>query len=66
MGNVVIGRHINGISLNELEYASDEKGKTLEFENVEEASRFLIEAGATKEDLFYYVFEDAETGEKIR
>lgn len=65
MGSVVIGRHINGISLNPLEYASDEKGNILEFENVEDASRFLIEAGAMKADLFYYVFEDAETGEKI-
>lgn len=62
---VVIGRYINGISLNDLEYAMNESGNILEFNDLDSAKNFLLEKGETEEGLYCYIFEDAETGEKL-
>lgn len=48
---VVVGRPINGISLNGLEYLLDEDGKIEIFPSLEEAHQVLINGGVWEEDL---------------
>lgn len=72
---VLIGRFINGICLNPLEYLldkpEDEGGVPMEFESVEKAKEFLFsqvdDAEAMQEDLDNNIFHfvDAETNEII-
>jgi hypothetical protein len=48
----LIGRPINGISINGLEYVLDgEDGDVIEFETEEKAKEFLFQHGGTQEDL---------------
>lgn len=57
---IMIGRHIEGITLNPLEYALKERdGEPLLFKDVDEAKEFLMDAGCTKEQLEWFVFEEA-------
>jgi hypothetical protein len=46
-----IGRHINGISLNPLEYILNKEGKVKEFTTREKAKQFLFDQGGSQEDL---------------
>lgn len=55
---IVIGRHINGITINPLEYLLNDDGTIKEFENKAKAVEFLRENGFTDEDLDYMVFEE--------
>lgn len=59
MSKYIIGRPINGIPLNGLEYATDDDGALLQFDSIESAEIFLKENGATKEDIedFYMIVE---------
>lgn len=45
MGKVIVGRPINGISINGLEYLLNNDGNEMEFENKEQAVMFLRENG---------------------
>lgn len=45
---VLIGRPINGISINGLEYVLDENGEPIKFETDEQARQFLKEHGIGK------------------
>lgn len=47
---IIIGRHIEGISLNPLEYLLDDKEKLMEFESEEDAKDFLRQKGINNED----------------
>ena len=47
---VVIGRPVNGISLNGLEYALDENQEYLHFDSVEDAKQFLRDNGVEEDD----------------
>ena len=58
MTGVVVGRHINGITINPLEYLLDEDGEPLVFETEEKAKEFLAEKGFTEEDMHWMVFEE--------
>ncbi len=55
---IVIGRPVNGISLNGLEYALDDDGNYIHFSSVCEAKRFLRDNGVEDEneleDCFIY------------
>ena len=51
----IVGRHINGICLNELEFVLDDDGEMIEFTNPEEAKSFLFERGAVEEDFDTYL-----------
>jgi len=53
---VVVGRHINGITLNDLEYLLDDDGEVRVFENDEAAKTFLKEIGFTDDDIYWFVF----------
>jgi hypothetical protein len=62
---IVIGRPINGISLNGLEYLLDEDGEYKQFESTEEAKTFLnsmFEEPLTDDQLEdSFMFLDTET-----
>ena len=60
---VIIGSHINGITINPLEYILDEDDDVMEFNSKEEAISFLKDHGATEDEIYYYVFE--EVGRKV-
>lgn len=62
---IVIARHINGICLNGFEYVVDENGDIFEFIDKEIAVTFMKEHGAIDEDLEYYFFKDAVSGETV-
>jgi hypothetical protein len=54
---VKVGRHIEGISLNPLEYVLDgSDGEIMWFDSKEAAVGFLKTAGATDDDIDWYRF----------
>jgi hypothetical protein len=56
--NVFVKRHIEGITLNPLEYMLDaESGKPMIFDDEAAAKAFLLENGETEDDLQWYVFK---------
>ena len=54
---VIVGKHINDISINPLEYLLNSYGDPMEFENEEEAEEFLREKGVTDEEMQWIIFE---------
>lgn len=72
---IIIGKFINGICLNPMEYLLDKPeedgGIPMEFENIEKAKEFLLEQAddkkAMKDDLDNNIFHfvDAETYEVL-
>lgn len=61
MNGIIIGRHINGITLNPLEYVLDEDGELMVFETEDKAKNFLREHGFDDEDMEYLVFEEVHS-----
>lgn len=59
MDKYIIGRPINGIPLNGLEYALDNNQEFLQFDSIGDAEAFLKQSGATEEDIenFYMIVE---------
>lgn len=57
---VIVGKHINGVVLNPLEYLLDDEGEPLEFETKEAAKCYLKEHGYSEEEFSGLFFEDAE------
>ena len=56
---IIVGRYINGICLNDLEYLLDgPDGNEIEFESKQAAINFLKNHGATDEEIDYMVFEE--------
>lgn len=58
--SIVVGRHIEGITLNPLEYLMDDAGKEIQFETEEKAKEWLREKGFTDEDMENFSFEESE------
>jgi hypothetical protein len=58
---IIIGRPVNGISINGLEYALDEHGKVKEFSDKKEAEQFLKDNGFLDKELDYFFYEEIET-----
>lgn len=57
----IVGRHINGITINPLEYVLEsEDGDIKEFDSEEDAIKFLLNVGADEEDLEWFVFQEVE------
>lgn len=56
MNEIIVGRSIEGISLNPLEFLVDESGELIKFKTKEHAIRFLKENGADEEDIYYMQF----------
>ena len=53
MKRVAVGRHINGITINPLEYLLDDEGDLMTFESEEKAKEFLAEKGFSEEDMYW-------------
>jgi hypothetical protein len=54
---ITIGRHINGITINPLEYVLEDDGRYRLFEDVEAAKSFLLEAGIPSEEVEEYTYK---------
>jgi hypothetical protein len=54
---VIVGRPINGISINLLEYLLDDNGEVRKFTNKESAKKFLRGNGFTSADINSFTFE---------
>lgn len=57
--SVIIGRPINGISLNGLEYAQTDDGEILIFDDRKKAENFLLDSGVIEDDLWYFTFVES-------
>ena len=53
---VIVGKHINGITINPLEYLLDETGDVLEFDDESTAREYLRDKGLTDDELDSLVF----------
>ena len=61
MKKIIVGRHIEGIALNGLEYLLNEySGRALKFESVEEAKEYLVKNGVSEEEMYYLKFIEVE------
>lgn len=59
---VIVGKHINGITINPFEHLLDgDNGEPIEFVNEEAAKTFLKEKGFSDDDLYWLVFETVDT-----
>ena len=58
---VIIGRPVNGISINGLEWLLDDNGELKEFIDSNMARSFLLENGENIENIYSYWFEDEGT-----
>ena len=54
---IIVGRHIDGITINPLEYLLDENEEVMKFINKKEAKSFLRLHGFADEDIYWLVFE---------
>ena len=61
---IAIGRHINGITINALEWVLDDDCKLRLFESEESARAFLAEHGVTEKAMYWMVFEEVMEGEE--
>lgn len=57
MSKIIVGRPINGISLNGLEWLLDDEDEVMEFDSEEQATAFLQENGMTEEEMEYVDFK---------
>lgn len=57
---ILVGRHIEGITLNDLEYLMDASGELMEFDREDGAIKFLKDKGFTDEDIYNLVFVESE------
>lgn len=62
MKRIAVGRHVNGITINPLEYLLDDEGDLMIFESEEKAKEFLAEKGFSEEDMYWMVFEEVDDG----
>jgi hypothetical protein len=62
---IVIGRPVNGISINGLEWLLDDNGDPIRFIDGSAAKQFLLDNGESSENIYSYWFEDEETGFRL-
>jgi hypothetical protein len=62
---VIIGRAVNGISVNGLEWLLDDNDEPIRFADGNAAKQFLLDNGECAENIYTYWFEDEETGTKL-
>ena len=61
---ILVGRVINGISINGLEFLLKDEGEDRrEFNTVEDAKGFMREVGCPENEIDTYQYVDKETGE---
>jgi hypothetical protein len=59
---VIIGRPINDISINGLEWLLNDDNELMKFIDGNTAKQFLLDNGEIAENIYTYWFEDEETG----
>ena len=59
---VIVGRPINGININGLEWLLDSNSELMRFSDCNTAKLFLLDNGELIENEYSYWFEDEETG----
>ena len=57
---IIISRHINGISINGYEHARDKDDELIKFTSKEKAMEWLLENGCDKSDIGWNVFVGTE------
>ena len=57
---VVVGRHINGITINPLEYLLNDIGEIIVFRSEGRAKEYFKNQGWTDEQIYWLVFEETE------
>lgn len=62
---IIVGKHIENISLNDLEYLLDDEGNIKYFNSKQEAVEFLTDAGADEDDIEWFKFIDTETQKEV-
>jgi len=55
---VIVGKHINDITINPLEYLLDANGYMIAFDSEEQAKRFLKRMGYSNEQIYWFTIED--------
>jgi len=58
--SVVVGRHIDGITLNPLEYLLGINGDPMVFESETQAKLYLKNQGFSDDEIYWMVFEEVE------
>jgi len=61
---IIVGRHINGITINPLEYLLDESGEVMELTSEGVAKAFLKEKGLTDDYIDGFIYQ-TENGRGI-
>jgi hypothetical protein len=62
---VIIGRPINGISINGIEWLLDDNNELMRFADSNIAKQFLLDNGENSGNIYTYWFEDEETGIRL-
>lgn len=62
---IIVAKHIENISLNDLEYLLDDEGNIKYFNSKDEAVKFLINAGADEDDIEFFKFIDTVTQKEV-
>ena len=57
---IAIGRPVDGLTINGLDWLLDLYGKPIEFNNVPDAQAFLMKCGVAQRDLKHYRFIDPD------
>lgn len=55
---IIVGRHIEEITLNPLEYILDDNNEIMIFNSIKNAKEFLKKHGFTDEEISYFTFEN--------
>lgn len=56
MNEIIVARHIEGITINDYEYLLDENGDVMKFRTKEHAISYLKENGVSDEEIYYMNF----------
>lgn len=53
---IIVGRHINGITINPLEFILDDNGDEMKWKDEATAKEWLVAHGVTEEEMYYLTF----------
>ena len=56
MYEIIVARHIGGITINDYEYLLDENGDIMKFKSKEHAIKYLKDHGADDEEIYFMQF----------
>ena len=62
---IIVGRHVNGITINPLEILLDGDGNEMQFENILKAEEYLKEHGLTDDDIYWLTFKEVHNYLKV-